>query len=79
MLGAGCRSLNDTVATARHLAAGQRRDGIDRPGKRDSLKQQQPRETAPLWVWLAIALMLIIGIVYVTSYWMVEEVIAHKK
>jgi hypothetical protein len=43
------------------------------------MKQQQPRETAPLWVWFAIALMLIIGIVYVTGYWIVEEVIAHKK
>ena len=42
------------------------------------MKQLQPRETAPLWVWFAIALMLIIGIVYVTGYWMVEEVIAHN-
>jgi len=50
------------------------------PGlEEEAMKQQQPRETAPLWVWLAIALMLIIGIVYVTGYWMVEEVIAHKK
>ena len=43
------------------------------------MKQRQPREAAPLWVWFAIALMLLIGIIYVTGYWMVGEVIAHKK
>jgi membrane protein YdbS with pleckstrin-like domain len=43
------------------------------------MKQQQPRETAPLWVWLAIALMLIIAIAYLTGYWMVGEIISHKK
>jgi membrane protein YdbS with pleckstrin-like domain len=50
------------------------------PGlEEEVMNSSRPRETAPLWVWLAIALMLIIGIVYVTGYWMVEEVIAHKK
>jgi len=45
----------------------------------EAMKLQQPRETAPLWVWLAIALMLIIAIAYLTGYWMVGEIISHKK
>jgi hypothetical protein len=43
------------------------------------MKQQQPRETAPLWVWLAI---VVIGLgvgTYLTGYLMIEEMIAHFK
>ena len=43
-----------------------------------AVKQKLPREIAPLWVWLAIALMVIGTIVYVSSYMMVEEIIAQR-
>jgi hypothetical protein len=43
------------------------------------MKQQQERETAPLWVWLAFGLLAIGAIVYLTGYWMFEEMIAHFK
>ena len=43
-----------------------------------AMKQKLPREIAPLWVWLAIALMVIGTIVYVSSYMMVEEIIAQR-
>jgi len=43
------------------------------------MKQNQPRETMPLWVWLAFAVMGIVAIAYLTGYWMVEEIISHKK
>ena len=42
------------------------------------MKQKLPREIAPLWVWLAIALMVIGTIAYVSSYMMVEEITAHR-
>jgi len=32
----------------------------------------------PLWVWFAIALMVIGTIAYVSSYMMVEEITAHR-
>ena len=41
------------------------------------MKQQQSREGAPLWVWLAFVLIgLGIG-AYVAGYLMIEEMIAH--
>ena len=43
------------------------------------MKQQRPRETTPLWVWLAFVLIgLGIG-TYLTGYLMVEEMIAYFK
>jgi hypothetical protein len=52
--------------------------GLDTPaGLGEAMKQQQSREGAPLWVWLAFVLIgLGIG-AYVTGYWMIEEMIAH--
>jgi len=47
------------------------------PGLREAMKQQQPRETAPLWVWLAFGLMAIGAVLYLSGYLMVEEIIAH--
>ena len=41
------------------------------------MKQQQERETAPLWVWLAFGLMIAGGVTYLSGYWMIEELIAH--
>jgi uncharacterized membrane protein YidH (DUF202 family) len=41
-----------------------------------AMKQKLPREIAPLWVWVALAMMVIGTIVYVSSYMMVEEIIA---
>ena len=43
------------------------------------MKHQQPRETAPLWVWFAFALMGIGAIAYITGYWLVEEIVTHVK
>jgi len=43
------------------------------------MKQQQTRETAPLWVWLFFGLMGIGAIAYMTGYWMIEEMIAYFK
>jgi hypothetical protein len=45
----------------------------------EAMKQNQPRETMPLWVWLAFAAMLIVAGAYLAGYWMVEEIISHKK
>jgi hypothetical protein len=62
------------------LAGGEHLRLDETPGfEGEAMKLQQPRETAPLWVWLAIALMLIIAIAYLTGYWMVGEIISHKK
>ena len=41
------------------------------------MKQQQQRESTPLWVWLAFALMAIGAVAYLTGYWMLEDLIAH--
>jgi len=41
------------------------------------MKQQQERESTPLWVWLAIGLMAIGTVAYLTGYWMFEELIAY--
>ena len=43
------------------------------------MKQQQERESTPLWVWLAVALMVIGAVVYISGYWAIEEMIAHLK
>jgi hypothetical protein len=43
------------------------------------MKQQQQRETTPLWVWLFFGLLVIGGATYLTGYWMFEELIAHFK
>ncbi|HXI06687.1 MAG TPA: hypothetical protein VNJ49_10190 [Bradyrhizobium sp.] len=43
------------------------------------MKQQRERETAPLWVWLAFGLMAICAGVYLSGYWMVEELITHVR
>jgi hypothetical protein len=41
------------------------------------MRQQQPREGAPLWVWLAFVLIGLGVGAYVTGYLMIEEMIAH--
>jgi hypothetical protein len=43
------------------------------------MKRKIPRETAPGWVWLALALMVIGKIIYVAGYLMIEEMAAHIK
>ena len=42
------------------------------------MKQKQPREAMAVWVWLALALIVIGTIVYVSSYMMVEQIIAQR-
>jgi hypothetical protein len=49
------------------------------PGSREAMKQQQPRETTPLWVWLFFGLLVIGAATYLAGYWMFEELIAHVK
>ena len=50
------------------------------PGfEEEAMKQKQPRETMPLWVWLAIGVLGIVTVTYLTGYWMVDEMITHKK
>jgi hypothetical protein len=39
----------------------------------------QPRESAPLWVWLALGLMAVGSVVYVITYFMIEDVLALVK
>lgn len=41
--------------------------------------KQQPRETAPLWVWLAFVLMGIGFAAYLLGYLMIEEMIAYLR
>jgi hypothetical protein len=41
------------------------------------MKQQQSRETAPLWVWLALVLIALGVGTYMTGYMLIEEMIAH--
>ncbi len=54
--------------------------GLDTPaGLGEAMKHQQSRESAPLWVWLALVLICLGAGVYVTGYWMIEEMIAHMR
>jgi len=43
------------------------------------MKQQQSRETAPLWVWLAFILMGFGFAAYLAGYLMIEEMIAYLR
>ena len=38
------------------------------------MKQSGLREPAPLWVWLAIGLLIVAAVAYVTGYIMVEDI-----
>jgi hypothetical protein len=40
------------------------------------MKQQQPREAAPLWVLLALGALVVGTIAYLTGYLMIEEIVA---
>jgi hypothetical protein len=72
-------SIIFVAATARPLVPAAQ-SGLDiLPGSREAMKQQQPRETAPLWVWLFFGLLVIGAATYLTGYWMFEELIAHFK
>lgn len=39
----------------------------------------QPRESAPLWVGLTFALMIVGTVIYLAGYFMVEDVLAWFK
>jgi hypothetical protein len=49
------------------------------PGFGGRMKQLQPRESSPLWVWLALVLIGLGAIAYLTGYLMIEEMIAFFK
>jgi hypothetical protein len=40
---------------------------------------KQPRESSPLWVWLTLGLMTVGTLVYVTAYFMIEDLLAFLK
>jgi len=40
------------------------------------MKQHQPREASPLWVWLALALIACGTVAYATGYLMIDELLA---
>jgi hypothetical protein len=39
----------------------------------------QPRESAPLWVGLAFALMIVGTVIYVAGYFVIEDLLAYFK
>ena len=39
----------------------------------------QPRESAPLWVGLTFALMLVGAVMYLTGYFIIEDLLAFIK
>jgi hypothetical protein len=39
----------------------------------------RPRETAPLWVGLSFALMIVGAIMYLTGYFVIEDILAFIK
>jgi hypothetical protein len=39
----------------------------------------QPREATPIWVGLTFALMIVAAIVYLTGYFMIEDILAFFK
>jgi hypothetical protein len=40
------------------------------------MKQHQPREGTPLWVWLALVLIACGTAAYATGYFMIDELLA---
>jgi succinate dehydrogenase hydrophobic anchor subunit len=42
-------------------------------------QRYNPRESAPLWVGLTFALMIVGTIMYVTGYFMIEDLLAYVK
>ena len=49
------------------------------PGSGGSMKQLQPREASPLYVWLAFVLIGIGVLAYITGYLVIEEIFAFLK
>ena len=45
----------------------------------DAMKQLQPRETSPLWVWFTFGLIGLGALAYLTGYLVIEEMIAFLK
>jgi hypothetical protein len=43
------------------------------------MKQHQPRESAPLWVWLTLALMGLGAVAYLSGYFMIDELLSARK
>jgi hypothetical protein len=44
-----------------------------------SMKQHQPREATPLWVWLALALIACGTAAYATGYLVIDELLGFRK
>lgn len=39
----------------------------------------QPRESSPLWVWLTLGLMIVATAIYLTGYFVIEDLLAFFK
>jgi hypothetical protein len=42
----------------------------------EAMKLRRPREATPLMVWMALALMAIAAVAYLTGFLMVEDILA---
>jgi hypothetical protein len=52
------------------------RDWIPLPGWGEAMKLRQPREAMPLMVWMALALMAIAAVAYLTGILIMEDILA---
>jgi hypothetical protein len=77
--GAGHRASLAASATPVPLCGCRGWDWILPPGFGGSMKQLQPREASPLYVWLAFVLIGLGALAYFTGYLMIEEIIAFFK
>ncbi len=75
MIGAACDTGPLPVLLCRCCAS----DWMLPPGFGGSMKQLQPREASPLWVWLSIVLIGFGALAYFTGYLLIEEIIAFLK
>ena len=61
-------------ATSRHLLLSATRDWIPLTG--GAVKLRRPREAMPLTVWIALALMAIAAVAYLTGILIMEDILA---
>jgi len=52
------------------------RDWIPLPGWGEAMKLRQPQEAMPLMVWMALALMAIAAVAYLTGILIMEDILA---
>ena len=68
--------LRGSPATSRHLHTSWT-SGLDTfAGLEEAMKLRQPREAMPLMVWMALALMAIAAVAYLTGILIMEDILA---